>query len=223
MQSRRALYVAMLVHDIAKGRGGDHSELGADVALQVGPALGLSAEETEMVSWLVLHHLLLSQTAFKRDIDDPKTILDLAETIPSPESLRLLLVLTVADMRAVSAKVWNGWKATLLRELYWRVAEVLAGGLSVPERDVRVARANEVTDLIIVHEHRGEPDGLVVCHLPFGPTAYFGLMNCVARHDIKDTALGTVSEAYPHLILEARARAARCCSAVAGRKLTLHP
>ncbi len=149
LQSRRALYVAMLLHDIAKGRGGDHSELGADVALQVGPALGLSAEETEMVSWLVLHHLLLSQTAFKRDIDDPKTILDLAETIQSPERLRLLLVLTVADMRAVSPKVWNGWKATLLRELYARVAEVLAGGLSTTERDVRVARARQAASLLL--------------------------------------------------------------------------
>ena len=139
LQSRRALYVAMLLHDIAKGRGGDHSELGADIALQVGPALGLSVEETETVSWLVLHHLLLSQTAFKRDIDDPKTILDIAEIIQSPERLRLLLVLTVADMRAVSSKVWNNWKATLLRELYGRVAEVLAGGLSTTERDVRVS------------------------------------------------------------------------------------
>ena len=91
----------------------------------------------------LLHHLLLSQTAFKRDIDDPKTILDLADTIQSPERLRLLLVLTVADMRAVSAKVWNGWKATLLRELYARVAEVLAGGLATTERDVRVARAKD--------------------------------------------------------------------------------
>ena len=79
LQSRRALYLAMLLHDIAKGRGGDHSELGAEIALKVGPALGLSAEETETTSWLVLHHLLLSAIAFKRDIDDPKTILDVAE------------------------------------------------------------------------------------------------------------------------------------------------
>ncbi len=143
IQSRRSLYLAMMLHDIAKGRGGDHSVLGADVALKVGPTLGLSAEETETVSWLVLHHLLMSQTAFKRDIDDPKTILDLADTIQSPERLRLLLVLTVADMRAVSAKVWNGWKATLLRELYMRVAEVLAGGLSTTERDTRVQRAKD--------------------------------------------------------------------------------
>ena len=149
LQSRRALYVAMLLHDTAKGRGGDHSALGAELALEVGPALGLSAEETEMVSWLVLHHLLLSQTAFKRDIDDAKTILDLAETIQSPERLRLLLVLTVADMRAVSAKVWNGWKATLLRELYSRVAEVLAGGLSTTERDVRVSRAKQAASAML--------------------------------------------------------------------------
>jgi len=143
IQSKRALYAAMLLHDIAKGRGGDHSELGAEVATRLGPRLGLTAEETETASWLVLHHLVLSQTAFKRDIDDPKTILDIAELVQSPERLRLLLVLTVADMRAVSGKVWNNWKATLLRELYWRVAEVLAGGLNVPERDARVARARE--------------------------------------------------------------------------------
>ena len=149
LQSRRELYLAMMLHDIAKGRGGDHSELGAEVALNVGPALGLAAEETETVSWLVLHHLMLSQTAFKRDIDDPKTILDLADVIQSPERLRLLLILTVADMRAVSAKVWNGWKATLLRELYSRVAEVLAGGLSTTERDVRVQRAKQAAALLL--------------------------------------------------------------------------
>ncbi len=150
LQSRRALYMAMLLHDIAKGRGGDHSILGADIAMQVCPQLGLNAEETETVSWLVLYHLLMSQIAFKRDIDDPKTIFDMAETIQSPERLKLLLVLTVADMRAVSPKVWNGWKATLLRELYSRVAEVLAGGLSTTERDVRVQRAREAVDEYLV-------------------------------------------------------------------------
>ncbi|HBK05748.1 MAG TPA: [protein-PII] uridylyltransferase [Acetobacteraceae bacterium] len=149
VQSRRSLYLAMLLHDIAKGRGGDHSALGAEVALEVGPALGLTDEETETVSWLVLHHLLMSATAFKRDIDDPKTILDLADTIQSPERLRLLLILTVADMRAVSSKVWNGWKATLLRELYSRVAEVLAGGLATTERDVRVARAKQAAGMLL--------------------------------------------------------------------------
>jgi [protein-PII] uridylyltransferase len=158
LQSRRALYVAMLLHDVAKGRGGDHSILGAEIALQVGPQLGLTAEETETVSWLVLHHLLLSQTAFKRDIDDAKTILDLAETVQSPERLKLLLVLTVADMRAVSPRVWNGWKATLLREIYARVAEVLAGGLATTERDVRVRRSKETVDEILAAEGWNDAD-----------------------------------------------------------------
>ena len=149
IHSRRALHMAALLHDIAKGRGGDHSELGARIAQEVCPRLGMSPEETETVSWLVLHHLLISQSAFKRDIEDPKTILDIADLVQSPERLRLLLVLTVADMRAVGPKVWNGWKATLLREVYWRVAEVLAGGLSVPERDVRVARARDAAAALL--------------------------------------------------------------------------
>jgi [protein-PII] uridylyltransferase len=161
LQSRRALYVAVLLHDIAKGRGGDHSELGAQLAQAICPMLGLTPEETETVSWLVLHHLLISQTAFKRDIEDPKTILDIAEVVQSPERLRLLLVLTVADMRAVGPKVWNGWKATLLRELYWRVAEVLAGGLSVPERDVRVARAKEAAALLLADRPKAEVDAFL--------------------------------------------------------------
>jgi len=158
LQSRRALYVATLLHDIAKGRGGDHSELGAQIAQDLGPRLGLTAEETETASWLVLHHLVLSQTAFRRDIDDPKTILDLAELVQSPERLRLLLALTVADIRAVSPKVWNNWKATLLREVYWRVAEVLAGGLNVPERDLRVARTREAADAALAAEGWSEAD-----------------------------------------------------------------
>ena len=158
LQSRRSLYVATLIHDIAKGRGGDHSVLGAEIALKLGPLLGLSIEETETVSWLVMHHLLFSQSAFKRDIDDPKTILDLADTIQSPERLRLLHVLTVADMRAVSSKVWNGWKATLLRELYARVAEVLAGGLATTERDVRVAHAKSIIDDVLRQSGWNEAD-----------------------------------------------------------------
>ncbi|MBC7337201.1 MAG: HD domain-containing protein, partial [Clostridia bacterium] len=107
VSSRRALYVAVMMHDIAKGRGGDHSELGAKMALKLGPRLGLTAEETETVSWLILHHLDMSRTAFKRDIDDPQTILQFANLVQSPERLKLLLVLTCADIRAVGPKVWT--------------------------------------------------------------------------------------------------------------------
>jgi len=125
--SRRALYVAMLLHDLAKGRGGDHSVLGAEVALAVCPRLGLNGEETETVSWLVLHHLLMSKIAFRYDLNDPQTIEDFAKIVQSPERLKLLLVLTVADIRAVGPNIWNGWKAALLRDLYYRCDAVLRG------------------------------------------------------------------------------------------------
>jgi len=143
IDSRRALYLAVLLHDIAKGRGGDHSELGAGVAERLGPRLGLTAEETETVAWLVRFHLLMSNVAFKRDVDDPKTIRDFAERVQSPERLKLLLVLTAADIRAVGPKVWNGWKAALLREVYHRALEVMSGGLVADGRDARIAAAQD--------------------------------------------------------------------------------
>ncbi|MBV9374224.1 MAG: [protein-PII] uridylyltransferase [Alphaproteobacteria bacterium] len=139
--SRRALYLAVLLHDIAKGRGGDHSEIGEQIALKLGPRLGLSAEETETVAWLVRWHLLMSSTAFKLDIGDAQTIANFVERVQSPERLKLLLVLTVADIRAVGPKVWNGWKAALLRELYHRAIEVISGGLSAEGQDSHVAAA----------------------------------------------------------------------------------
>jgi [protein-PII] uridylyltransferase len=139
--SRRALYLAVLLHDIAKGRGGDHSEIGEQIALRLGPRLGLSAEETETVAWLVRWHLLMSSTAFKLDIGDPQTIGNFVERVQSPERLKLLLLLTVADIRAVGPKVWNGWKAALLRELYHRAIELISGGLSGEGQYSRAAAA----------------------------------------------------------------------------------
>ena len=141
IQSRPVLFLAVLLHDIAKGRGGDHSEIGADIAFELGPRLGLSDAETETVAWLVRHHLVMSSTAFKRDIQDPKTVSDFAALVQSPERLKLLLVLTVADIRAVGPAVWNGWKGQLLRDLYHRTEEVLSGGLSEERADERVAAA----------------------------------------------------------------------------------
>jgi [protein-PII] uridylyltransferase len=126
--SRRVLYVAVLLHDIAKGRGGDHSVIGAEIALRLCPRFGLDAAETETVSWLVRYHLLLSATAFKRDLADPKTIEDFASRVQSPERLRLLLVLTVVDIRAVGPGVWNDWKRTLLRTLFEAAEERLRLG-----------------------------------------------------------------------------------------------
>jgi [protein-PII] uridylyltransferase len=127
IESRRALFVAMFLHDMAKGRGGDHSILGAELALTLCPGLGLTREETETVSWLVKYHLLMSKTAFRYDLNDPKTIQDFADIVQSPERLKLLLVLTVADIRGVGPNIWNGWKAALMRDLYSRADAVLRG------------------------------------------------------------------------------------------------
>ena len=136
--SRPVLYLAVLLHDIAKGRGGDHSALGADVALQLCPRLGLSAAETETVAWLVRHHLAMSGTAFQRDLMDPKTIESFAALVQSPERLRLLLVLTVCDIRAVGPNVWNGWKAALLRQLHHAAEQVMSGGTLAGGRAERI-------------------------------------------------------------------------------------
>ena len=127
ISSRRALFVAIFLHDIAKGRGGDHSALGAEVAREIAPMLGCSEEETETVVWLILKHLQMSKTAFRYDLNDPQTIIDFAEQVQSPERLKLLLVLTVADIQAVGPDVWNGWKASLMRDLYHRSEAVLGG------------------------------------------------------------------------------------------------
>ncbi|WP_445194040.1 [protein-PII] uridylyltransferase [Sphingomonas sp. Tas61C01] len=136
--SRRALFVAVLLHDIAKGRGGDHSILGAAVAERLCPRFGLTAAETETVAWLVRYHLLMSATAFKRDLSDFKTILDFCETVQSPERLRLLLVLTIVDIRAVGPGTWNGWKRQLLADLFEASEEVLRLGHKQKGRGERI-------------------------------------------------------------------------------------
>ena len=141
IQNRRALYVAAFLHDIAKGRPEDHSIEGARIARELCPRLGMSPAETDTVAWLVEQHLTMSSVAFSRDIGDPKTIRDFANIVQSPERLKLLLVLTIADIRAVGPTTWNGWKGQLLRGLYYEVEPVLAGGhTQLGSRD-RVAAA----------------------------------------------------------------------------------
>ncbi len=141
--SRRVLYLAVFLHDIAKGRKGDHSVLGEEVAYKLCPRFGLNEAETESVAWLVRWHLLMTLSAFKRDLSDPKTVSDFANQVQSPELLRLLLVLTVVDIRAVGPKVWNGWKGQLLRDLYSRSEEYLLGGQVKYENNFHVGRIKE--------------------------------------------------------------------------------
>lgn len=145
LASRRVLYVAVLLHDIAKGRGGDHSVLGAEVAMELCPRFGLDQDETELVAWMVEQHLLMTRIAFKRDLSDPKTIEDFVGQVQSVERLRQLLILTCVDIRAVGPGTWNSWKGQLLGELYDGAQERLRLGHVRHGRTERVAAQKELT------------------------------------------------------------------------------
>jgi [protein-PII] uridylyltransferase len=140
-EHRALLYVAMFLHDIAKGRIEDHSLAGARIARVFCPRLGMSAADTETVAWLVEQHLVMSTVAQSRDLSDRKTIENFAAVVQSLERMKLLTILTTADIRAVGPGVWNGWKAQLLRTLYYETEPVLTGGFSEVNRAQRVAMA----------------------------------------------------------------------------------
>jgi [protein-PII] uridylyltransferase len=140
-EHRTLLYVALFLHDIAKGRIEDHSIAGARIARRFCPRLGLSPADTETVAWLVENHLVMSTVAQSRDLSDRKTIENFAAVMQSLERMKLLTILTTADIRAVGPGVWNGWKAQLLRTLYYETEPVLTGGFSEVNRAQRVAMA----------------------------------------------------------------------------------
>ncbi|TAK47690.1 MAG: [protein-PII] uridylyltransferase [Xanthobacteraceae bacterium] len=140
-EHRPVIYLATLLHDIAKGRPEDHSLAGAEVARQLCPRLGLSSAHTELVAWLVKEHLVLSTVAQSRDLSDRKTIENFAAEVQSLERLKLLTVLTTADIRAVGPGTWNGWKAQLVRTLYYETEPVLTGGFSEVNRTQRIDAA----------------------------------------------------------------------------------
>jgi [protein-PII] uridylyltransferase len=135
--NRRIIYIALLLHDIGKGRPEDHSILGAQIARKVAPRLGLNAEETETVEWLVRSHLLMSDIAQKRDLSDPRTVRDFAKLVKTRKRLDLLTVLTVCDIRGVGPGTWNNWKAMLFRRLHAETAAALETGLEAVNREQR--------------------------------------------------------------------------------------
>jgi [protein-PII] uridylyltransferase len=148
-QNRAVLYITLFLHDIAKGRTEDHSIAGARIARRICPRLGFSPAETETVAWLIEQHLVMSTIAQSRDLSDRKTIENFAGVVQSLERLKLLTILTTADIRAVGPGVWNGWKAQLLRTLYYETEPVLTGGFSEVNRAQRVAIAQaEFTEQI---------------------------------------------------------------------------
>ena len=140
-EHRAVIYITVLLHDIAKGQPEDHSIAGAKVARRLCPRLGFNAADTELVAWLIEEHLTMSTVAQSRDLSDSKTIENFAAVVQSVEQMKLLTILTTADIRGVGPGVWNGWKAQLLRTLYYETEPVLTGGFSEVNRAQRIAVA----------------------------------------------------------------------------------
>src|SRR5947208_1045298 len=140
-EHRPVIYIVTLLHDIAKGRPEDHSIAGAKVARRLCPRLGFSPADTELVAWLIEQHLTMSTVAQSRDLSDRRTIENFAAVVQSVEQMKLLTILTTADIRGVGPGVWNGWKAQLLRTLYYETEPVLTGGFSEVNRAKRIAAA----------------------------------------------------------------------------------
>ncbi|MEX0589725.1 MAG: [protein-PII] uridylyltransferase, partial [Xanthobacteraceae bacterium] len=166
VKNRDLLYTALFLHDIAKGRPEDHSTAGAKIARRFGPRIGLSAAETETLAWLVQQHLTMSMVAQSRDLADRKTIEDFASIVQSLERLKMLLILTTADIRAVGPGVWNGWKAQLIRTLYYEAEPVLTGGFSEVNRTRRVEMAQAEFKAAMRDWDPAELDRYVTRHYP---------------------------------------------------------
>jgi [protein-PII] uridylyltransferase len=163
---RELLYVAMFLHDIAKGRVEDHSIAGARIARNLCPRLGFSPAETETVAWLIEVHLLMSTVAQSRDLSDRMTIENFSAVIQSVERLKLLTILTAADIKAVGPGVWNGWKAQLIRTLYYETEPVLTGGFSEVNRAQRVAVAQAELRAGLADWTAADVDAYIALHYP---------------------------------------------------------
>ena len=163
---RELLYVALFLHDIAKGRIEDHSIAGARVARQFCPRLGFSAAETETVAWLIEVHLVMSSVAQSRDLSDRMTIENFSAVVQSVERMKLLTILTTADIKAVGPGVWNGWKAQLIRTLYYETEPVLTGGFSEVNRAQRVAIAQGEFRAELKDWTPAEIDAYITLHYP---------------------------------------------------------
>ena len=166
IKDRKALYVALFLHDIAKGRKEDHSVAGARLAKQLCPRLGLDEARTDLVSWLIQEHLTMNMVAQTRDLADPKTIRDFADTVQTLDRMRYLLVLTVCDIRAVGPGVWNGWKGQLLRTLYYETEPLLTGGHSKFRQRERIKAARK--QLSEALEGWSDKDRTHYTSLPYG-------------------------------------------------------
>src|SRR6201984_2010117 len=165
-EHRAVLYIATLLHDIAKGRPEDHSIAGAKVARRLCPRLGCSPAATELVAWLIEEHLTMSTVAQSRDLTDRKTIENFAAVVQSVEQMKLLTILTTADIRGVGPGVWNGWKAQLIRPLFYETEPVLTGGFSEVNRAKRIAAAQAEFRMAFNEWTEAELDAYIGRHYP---------------------------------------------------------
>ncbi|MGH6859854.1 MAG: [protein-PII] uridylyltransferase [Phyllobacterium sp.] len=165
-KDRKLIYVALLLHDIAKGRPEDHSLAGARIARRIGPRLGLSKSDTQTVSWLVEQHLTMSMVAQSRDLNDRKTIEDFAEIVQTLERMKLLLILTICDIKAVGPGVWNGWKGQLLRNLFYETELMLTGGFSEVSRKDRTDHARAQLEHALSSWPAAERQSYLAQHYP---------------------------------------------------------
>ena len=175
------LYLAGLFHDIAKGRGGDHSELGEKEARAFCKLHGLSDYDTRLVCWLVRNHLIMSMTAQREDISDPEVVLRFAKKVGDQEHLNNLYLLTAADMRGTSPKVWNAWKGKLLSQLYADTLRVLRRGFGAPI-DVQAHIADLRTEALALLKPKFIPVELINKHWQHMDNDYF------LRHDVESLA-----------------------------------
>lgn len=165
-EHRTVIYIATLLHDVAKGRPEDHSIAGAKVARRLCPRLGFSPSDTELVAWLIEEHLTMSTVAQSRDLSDRKTIENFAAVVQSVEQMKLLTILTTADIRGVGPGVWNGWKAQLLRSLYYETEPVLTGGFSEVDRGKRLVAAHAEFRMAFAEWPADELDAYIARHYP---------------------------------------------------------
>jgi [protein-PII] uridylyltransferase len=165
-EHRLVIYITTLLHDIAKGRPEDHSIAGAKVARRLCPRLGFSAADTELVAWLIEEHLTMSTVAQSRDLSDRKTIENFAAVVQSVEQMKLLTILTTADIRGVGPGVWNGWKAQLIRTLYYETEPVLTGGFSEVDRAKRLAAAQAEFRINFTEWSAPDLDAYIARHYP---------------------------------------------------------
>ncbi|HEV7417835.1 MAG TPA: ACT domain-containing protein, partial [Tianweitania sediminis] len=163
-RQRELLYVAVLLHDIAKGRPEDHSTAGGRIARKICPHMGFSAADSELIAWLVENHLTMSLTAQTRDLNDRKTIEDFAAVVQSVERLKLLTVLTICDIRGVGPGVWNSWKGQLIRTLYYETELLLTGGFSETTRSERAAVARVALQRALGDWPVDERDRMIALH-----------------------------------------------------------